>query len=90
MPKDDFPPQRITPPHIHHLKSNEIFVFGSNTSGRHLGGASWMAYQRFGAVMGQAEGPQGQSYAIPTDFDQQPWEMNGYQRCGRKEDCPMP
>ena len=78
MPKDDFPPQRITPPHIHHLKSNEIFVFGSNTSGRHLGGASWMAYQRFGAVMGQAEGPQGQSYAIPTDFDQLPWEMNGY------------
>ena len=78
MPKDDFPQRRLTPPYIHHLKANEIFVFGSNTSGRHLGGASLMALQRFGAVMGQAEGPQGQSYAIPTDFDQLAWEMNGY------------
>lgn len=85
MPKDDFPQQRITPPHIHHLKPNEVFVFGSNTSGRHLGGASWMAFQRFGAVMGQAEGPQGQSYAIPTDFDQLAWEMKGYPvEIGRK------
>jgi hypothetical protein len=57
---------RITPEHITSLKSNEIFVFGSNLAGAHAGGAAYLAYQRFGAVMGQGVGLQGQSYAIPT------------------------
>lgn len=57
---------RITPEHITSLKSNEIFVFGSNLAGAHAGGAAYLAYQRFGAVMGQGIGLQGQSYAIPT------------------------
>lgn len=57
---------RITPEHITSLKSNEIFVFGSNLAGAHGGGAAYLAYQRFGAVMGQGVGLQGQSYAIPT------------------------
>lgn len=43
-----------------------VFVFGSNTLGYHAGGAAWTAVDRFGAVMGQARGLQGQSYAIPT------------------------
>jgi hypothetical protein len=57
---------RITPEYITNLKSNEIFVFGSNLAGAHAGGAAYLAYQRFGAVMGQGVGLQGQSYAIPT------------------------
>lgn len=32
----------------------------------HGGGAARMAYQHFGAVIGNGDGPQGQSYAIPT------------------------
>jgi uncharacterized protein (DUF1810 family) len=43
-------------------------VFGSNTLGYHTGGASGTARKKFGAVWGQAEGLQGQSYAIPVDF----------------------
>lgn len=58
-----------TPEHITHLGPDDIFVFGSNLEGRHFGGAARTAYLKFGAVMGQGEGPQGQSYAIPTMFD---------------------
>jgi len=56
----------ITPGHITTLKENEIFVFGSNLSGFHGGGAARIANERFGAVWGQGVGLQGQSYAIPT------------------------
>ena len=48
------------------LKPNQIFVFGSNTQGRHGKGAALTAKNKFGAVYGQSEGPQGQSYAIIT------------------------
>lgn len=57
---------RFTPDHIRSLKDNEIFVFGSNLQGMHGGGAARVAVERFGAVMGQGVGLQGQSYAIPT------------------------
>ena len=57
---------RTTPLFILQLKPNEIFVFGSNTAGRHGAGAAYDAKKRFGAVTGIGEGPQGQSYAIPT------------------------
>lgn len=57
---------RITPDHIDTLKPNEVFVFGSNIAGRHGGGAAALAVRKFGAVFGQAEGRQGNSYAIPT------------------------
>lgn len=53
-------------PEITELKPNEVFVFGSNMAGNHAGGAARTAVEKFGAIMGQAEGPQGQSYAIPT------------------------
>lgn len=59
-------PDRITPSRIDSLRPNEIFVFGSNIAGRHTGGAAQAAMRRFGARMGQGNGPQGQSYAIPT------------------------
>ena len=57
---------RITPEHIASLGQNEIFVFGSNLAGAHGGGAARIAVERFGAIMGQGVGLQGQSYAIPT------------------------
>lgn len=55
-----------TPDYITELKPDEVFVFGSNLAGMHGGGAAWVAYRQFGAVMGQGVGLQGQSYAIPT------------------------
>lgn len=58
--------QNVTPEWIVSLKENEIFVFGCRNSGRHWDGASAFALKYFGAVMGQREGRQGQSYAIPT------------------------
>ena len=58
--------KRITPDYITSLKPNEIFVFGSNLAGMHGGGAARTARLYFGAVLGNGDGPQGQSYAIPT------------------------
>jgi hypothetical protein len=52
--------------HIDSLAPGEVFVFGSNASGAHGGGAARFAYDRFGAVWGQSEGLQGQSYGIDT------------------------
>ena len=43
-----------------------IFVFGSNERGAHGKGAALFAKRYRGAVYGQAEGLQGDSYAIPT------------------------
>ncbi len=57
---------RITPDHVRSLQPNEIFVFGSNLAGMHGGGAARTARLHFGAVLGHGDGPQGQSYAIPT------------------------
>lgn len=48
------------------LKPHQIFVFGSNTQGRHGKGAAKTARELFGAKYGQASGLQGQSYAIIT------------------------
>jgi hypothetical protein len=58
--------KRTTPERITELKPNEIFVFGSNLQGMHGGGAAHIAYRKFGAIMGQGVGLQGQSYGIPT------------------------
>lgn len=57
---------RYTPENIISLDRDEIFVFGSNLQGLHHGGAARVAHERFGAIMGQGVGLQGQSYAIPT------------------------
>jgi len=58
--------KRTTPERITALEPNEIFVFGSNLAGMHGGGAAWVAYRKFGAIMGQGVGLQGRSYGIPT------------------------
>ena len=44
----------------------EIFVFGSNLSGIHGAGAARIAREHHGAIWGQGEGLQGDSYALPT------------------------
>lgn len=59
--RPEFTPERIT-----ELKADEIFVFGSNLAGMHGGGAAYVAFKQFGAVMGCGVGLRGQSYAIPT------------------------
>jgi hypothetical protein len=56
---------RTTPDHIKRLAPKEIFVFGSNQSGRHGKGAAKTALT-WGAIWGQAEGLQGRTYGIPT------------------------
>ena len=63
---EDMEQKRTTPEHITSLQPNEIFVFGSNLRGMHGGGAAYVALRKFGAIMGQGVGLQGQSYAIPT------------------------
>lgn len=47
-------------------KEDTIFVFGSNREGRHGKGAALEARTHWGARYGQAEGLQGNSYAIIT------------------------
>ena len=58
--------REYTPENITSLKSNEVFVFGSNARGIHGKGAALTAKEKFGAIQRQAEGLQGQSYAIIT------------------------
>lgn len=55
-----------SPEVIDRLEPGQVFVFGSNLAGDHAGGAARAARLKFGAVQGQGEGLQGQSYAIPT------------------------
>ena len=47
-------------------KSKQIFVFGSNLSGIHGGGAAKAAHREYGAIWGVAEGLMGHAYGIPT------------------------
>lgn len=57
---------RVAPDKISRLPKGSIFVFGSNALGHHAGGAAHAAMKHFGAVWGQGDGLQGQSYAIST------------------------
>ena len=59
--KPDYTPEKIT-----HLDEDEIFVFGSNLNGEHIGGAARVAYENFGALWGVGEGMTGRTYALPT------------------------
>lgn len=54
------------PKEVNELDKNEIYVFDTNRNGEHdKGEHSMTAIERFGAIKGQAEGLQGQSYAVP-------------------------
>lgn len=56
---------RTTPELISSLEEGQVFVFGSNMSGRHGKGAAKTALG-WGAKYGQASGLQGRTYGIPT------------------------
>lgn len=58
--------KKFTPERVNSLRKNEVFVFGSNIQGEHVGGAALKAFHNFGAEFGKGFGYQGQSYAIPT------------------------
>ena len=58
--------KRFTPDRVERLSNCEIFVFGSNIEGEHIGGAARFACEKFGAEWGVGDGPTGQCYAIPT------------------------
>lgn len=57
---------RIYKGKIKSIKPYQIFVFGSNTEGRHGKGSALFAKQKCGAIYGQSSGLQGNSYAIIT------------------------
>lgn len=48
------------------LDKNQIFVFSSNTEGKHKAGSALVAFERFGAIQKQSRGMQGQSYGLVT------------------------
>lgn len=48
------------------FKKNEVLVFGCHELGKHRSGYAQTALENFGAIFGQGEGRQGQSYGIPT------------------------
>ena len=48
-----------TPDMIEELREDEVFVFGSNLAGMHGGGAAYVAFKKFGAVMGCGVGLRG-------------------------------
>jgi len=54
-----------SPEVITSLGQHQVFVFGSNLSGLHLGGAARQAL-KWGAINGKHNGHYGQTYAIPT------------------------
>ena len=56
--RPDFTPEFIT-----ELKPDEVFVFGSNLAGMHGGGAAYVAFKQFGAVMGCGVGPRSEPQA---------------------------
>ena len=71
---------------IEELDEGEIFVFGSNGLGAHDGGAAATAVAKFGAIYGQAEGLQGQSYAIDTmdGFEVMAEQVARFVECARE------
>ena len=61
--------KKFTPEKIEKLSKNEVFVFGSNIQGEHVGGAAVFANKAFGAQMGCGFGFCDfacKTYAIPT------------------------
>ena len=62
---------KFTPDNIKELKHNEVFVFGSNIQGEHVGGAALFAHKEFKAMFGNGFGfcdLACKTYAIPTCY----------------------
>jgi hypothetical protein len=62
----DYSHTGISPDDIQSVSDDEVFVFGSNLLGQHVGGAARVALEKFGALTGYPVGLSGNSYAIPT------------------------
>lgn len=62
----DMSNREYTPDEITTLPENGVFVFGSNSEGRHGKGAAKIARDKFGAIQGKCCGPMGNSYGIVT------------------------
>lgn len=75
--------REFTPDKVTSLQSNEVFVFGSNAKGVHGKGAALTAKTSFGAKQGQAEGLQGQSYAVITKADWRKEKSSTLQEIGK-------
>ena len=77
--------KRIANGFIRTLADDEIFVFGSNKSGMHGGGAARHAYEHFGAEWGVGEGLTGQCYALPTmeGFESMKNAVDKFTECAR-------
>lgn len=63
---EDYYGGRVTPTRFDSLEPDQVLVFGSDPEGHHSGGLARLAVERFGAIVGQGVGMQGQCYAIPT------------------------
>ena len=62
-----YPPKyNYSPDVIDQLTPNQVFVFGANQQAKHGAGAARLAFNKFGAIYGQAEGLMGQTYGIIT------------------------
>ena len=70
--------KKFTPEKIEKLNKREVFVFGSNIQGEHVGGAALKAFHNFGAEFGKGFGYQGKSYAIPTCV--RVWDESGLRK----------
>lgn len=68
---------------------NPVFVFGSNLAGQHNGGVARHAVLHYGAQMGQAEGLQGNSYAIPTVAEIEPYVREFVVYAARHQHAPF-
>lgn len=70
----------FTPENISKLKQNEVFVFGSNKAGNHVGGAARVAVEKFGAIMGHGAqiGSSGDGAQIGSSGDDTKIGSSGY------------
>lgn len=69
MRADSFVPKKpklVTPELVESLKPGQVYVYGSDLLGLHVGRTARLAVEKFGAVMGEGSGLWGQSYGIPT------------------------
>lgn len=66
MSKNRTEQPNIASDRIDTLEKDEVFVFGSNLAGHHIGGAARVAHMKFGAEWGIGVGKTGRAYAIPT------------------------
>jgi hypothetical protein len=66
------------------LETNEVFVFGANQEGKHLGGAAYAALHYFGAIYGEIHRT-GRTYGLVTLYAPTSMNANDPQRITQEE-----